>query len=126
MATTAPAGVDLSVVRLVKALRKYCPTDMPVKITVKDMVSLAGQLERNGHSHYELNVDAGTNYVIVLPCGTVYAQRDTLIHEWAHAMVWRESKLEHGPRWGLAYAYAYRVGIEKWRPKKKFSLANLT
>lgn len=29
--------------------------------------------------------------------------RDSLLHEWAHAMAWSE-KEEHGPMWGVCYA----------------------
>ena len=38
---------------------------------------------------------------------------DTLIHEWAHAMVWDSSRDEvygdHGPIWGVAQARCYRA-----------------
>lgn len=45
----------------------------------------------------------------------MHAVIDTLIHEWAHAMVWDASVDErydaHGPIWGVAYARAYRAVV---------------
>jgi len=35
---------------------------------------------------------------------------DTLIHEWAHARAWGRGK-DHGDKWGIEYARAYRVVI---------------
>lgn len=40
--------------------------------------------------------------------------RDSLIHEWAHAMSWTEnsddrSRGDHGPEWGVAFSRAYQA-----------------
>lgn len=35
--------------------------------------------------------------------------RETLCHEWAHALTWDLPGPEHGPQWGVAYAAAYSV-----------------
>lgn len=45
---------------------------------------------------------------------------DTLIHEWAHARAW-PSRSEHGDRWGVEYARAYRVVMESGFPKRGLS-----
>lgn len=41
---------------------------------------------------------------------------DTLIHEWAHALVWEASQdpvyWGHGPIWGVAYARVYREAVQ--------------
>lgn len=52
--------------------------------------------------------------------------RDTLIHEYAHAMVWESTQggpeAHHGPLWGVAYAACYCALMfpkkSKRRPKK--------
>jgi hypothetical protein len=39
---------------------------------------------------------------------------DTLVHEWAHLLVWDAvQESDHGPIWGVAYARCYRAAIEK-------------
>lgn len=46
---------------------------------------------------------------------------DTLIHEWAHAMVWwasREDPPPHDALWGVAYARAYRAAMEGPSPER--------
>lgn len=42
----------------------------------------------------------------------IHAMLDTLIHEWAHAMIWDASQgagAPHGPLWGVAWARCYCV-----------------
>lgn len=45
---------------------------------------------------------------------------ESLIHEWAHAMVWDASKRPedqgHGAMWGVAYSRCYRVLMELINP----------
>jgi len=37
---------------------------------------------------------------------------DTLVHEWAHAMVLDTNDGDHGELWGVAFSRAYRVKLE--------------
>ena len=106
--------MDRSVLRMVKRLERYCPTEIPVKVILKDRAALYGDTDRK-HDHYRVTVEAGVSYVIPLPCGDLHSQKDTLVHEWAHCVAWKADHSElqdHGTAWGLAYATCYRVVIE--------------
>ena len=46
-------------------------------------------------------------------------RKDTLVHEWAHALSWGEEKEHHGPAWGCALSKCYRVAVEGWRPRQR-------
>lgn len=43
---------------------------------------------------------------------------EVVAHEWAHAMSWRSSRIDHGAAWGVAYSRCYRVVVEGWRPRR--------
>ncbi len=56
----------------------------------------------------------GDHYVIVIEVRQDRAAIiDTLVHEWAHAMVWDATdEGHHDALWGVAYARAYRIVLE--------------
>jgi hypothetical protein len=39
---------------------------------------------------------------------------DVFIHEYAHALSWKDDKEDHGESWGIAYAHVYRTLLEHW------------
>lgn len=117
--------MDARVKKAIAALEKYCPTDMTVLVLETKLSDISGDAD-SCKTHYMVRVNQGANYTIALPCGRVDAKLDTLAHEWAHAMVWKSSRLEHGELFGRAYSWAYRVVIENWRPKKRFNPAKMS
>lgn len=116
--------MDARVKKAIATLERYCPTDMPVLVLEQRLSGVAGDTD-SCRTHYMVRVNPGVSYMIALPCGTIDSKLDTLAHEWAHAMVWKSSRLEHGELFGRAYSWAYRVVIERWRPKKRFDPAKM-
>jgi hypothetical protein len=85
-------------------LRTNFITPYPVIVRVADLKKIQGESFRNG-----LNIIIRINKTI-----DPHYQRETLLHEWAHAMTWPNSRLEklgcpdHSDEWGLAHAKVYR------------------
>jgi len=99
----APAGFEPALFqRACEALMEHCPLNAPVRVQVQPLEGYYGRTHWAGQ--YEIAIEGRQPMQGVL---------DTLIHEWAHAMVWDASEDPvyggHGPLWGVAYARAYRV-----------------
>jgi hypothetical protein len=95
-------------------LRAHFATPYPVKVLYmkKDIIDIHDQCKMDGATHLlnneliiELDIRVPERFVI-----------DMMIHEWAHAMDWRttrlektreEQKLVHPPEWGVALAAIY-------------------
>lgn len=103
-----------------QALREECPTAMGFPVTVR-------RTSRVGPCFAWCNTTRdGKGFRIVLRThirdrdGTVrevtfHETRDSLVHEWAHAMAWtpeHPSLTDHSPVWGVKFAEAYRAVIE--------------
>lgn len=65
--------------------------------------------------------ELGKYHIQIVPSQSVRGQQDSLIHEWAHAMVWDASQRSedqgHGALWGVSYARCYRVLLTVIAPK---------
>lgn len=100
-------------------LRERCPVKLPIRVVwsnrmvVSEGKPIAGMIE-----FIDLDDERFSNedhYLI-----TVYARqnrsnlRETLCHEWAHAMSWDEvpGDQDHGFAWGNAYRKCYQAVIE--------------
>ena len=89
-----------------RLLARYCPTDLPVVVRMVDRIKWWADTERR-EGHYVVRLCREMDEATML---------DTLAHEWAHAMTWRKTKIDHGPAWGKAYSRCYRVVVDGWRP----------
>lgn len=83
---------------LARDLRVSVPTLLPVRVKVCD------QLDAWGYASLRKTRGRATGFVIELRRCHLQIMRDTLMHEWAHCLAWREGDLteDHGPEWGLA------------------------
>lgn len=90
---------------LVTALGMDCPLNANA---VMQVLPIEGYL---GLTWWDSEV--GKYRIQIEAAQTMRAIQDSLIHEWAHAMVWdatqRSEDQGHGPMWGVAYARAYRT-----------------
>ncbi len=90
--------------RVANALAEQCPLNAPVRLTVRKIPSYWGYTAWNEAGYYEIHIAGGQ---------PMYALLDTLVHEWAHAMVYDAAQHPdmdlHGPLWGVAWARAYRA-----------------
>lgn len=97
---------------VVADLKKNHPPLVPVRVYLRKIApvhdcvgyTMLKRDRNNRPMHFLIVVDSGHKWTIV---------KDTLIHEWAHAMTWSEHETaeDHGPEWGLAYARLYREFI---------------
>lgn len=98
--------------QMVAKLRREAPPLLPVRVYVRDR--LAGKAwgcatlmvcERNKPRRFVIDVRKSS----------LAMMRDTLLHEWAHALTWAEGAdvgTDHGDPWALAYGRCYRILIE--------------
>jgi hypothetical protein len=105
----APWSFDQAVFnRTFQQLVEDCPLNAPVAVAVKVIdAPVWGQTWWDGAAGvYRIEIEARQSMSGIL---------DTLVHEWAHAMVWdapmAHEEGAHGPLWGVAYAAAYRAGL---------------
>lgn len=96
----------------VRELREIAPTVAPVRVRRRvmsgnDMGNTSAIFDDDGIriQHFCITVDSRLSWE---------ATWGTLIHEWAHAVVWKEGQdvHDHGPDWGIEYARIYRLFIE--------------
>lgn len=87
---------------VVDALHAECPLPSDMFLGIKELEGVWGRTFMSGRF-----------LVIELEARQPFQQLlDTLVHEWAHAMVWEADDADHGPIWGVAWARAYNVGLE--------------
>jgi hypothetical protein len=95
-----------------RALRLECPVDLPVRVRLNHRTTdCYGWTTRTKGG---LSITVCTQYNRRLKCNA-NELRDTLVHEWAHAMVsapCEASEGHHDALWGVAYAKAYRAVVE--------------
>ena len=93
---------------VVRLLLTYCPVDYPVRIEYVRRLSWCADT----HLHRG-------EYVVRIAVGlTPDLEADVIAHEWAHAMAWRKSRIDHGEAWARAYSRCYRVVVDGWRPRR--------
>jgi hypothetical protein len=90
---------------ILRHLGETCPLNANVAVQITPLEGLWGSCSwRPAWGVYHIQID---------PRQPMHAIVETLIHEWAHAMVWdasqREEDDQHGPLWGVAQARAYRA-----------------
>jgi len=88
--------------RMLAWLRREFPLQRPV--TVRRLRLLGDECGTCVLERQRFRLEIASNQ-----CSTL--QRDSLLHEWAHAMTWFGAdavRQFHGPEWGLAYAKLYR------------------
>jgi hypothetical protein len=106
----APAGFEPALFqRACEALMAGCPLNSAVRVQVGALEGYYGRTHWAGQ--YEIEIEGRQPMQGIL---------DTLIHEWAHAMVWDATEDPvyegHGPLWGVAFARAYRVVMAELSP----------
>lgn len=88
-------------------LSKRLPLSAPVVISVGTIDQPAWGLTSWEVDHWVIQLD---------PSGGPEQLRETLIHEWAHALVGAgggPNEDDHGPLWGVMYAACYRCVVER-------------
>lgn len=92
--------------RYVRALRRDCRTSLPVKVRRRNI--RPSEIKEIGYKidGFITSSEDGTHILMILDKQCAYSTLiDTLVHEWAHAMVFPTHK--HGKMWGKAFALAY-------------------
>jgi hypothetical protein len=83
------------------------PLGVDVHISIAPIEQAAWGLTEFEGDHWEIMLD---------PRGGPEQLRETLIHEWAHALVGPGGgpcEDDHGPLWGVMYAACYRCVVER-------------
>lgn len=91
----------------VRRLSDELPLGAPVQLWVGPIDEPAWGLTEFHEDHWLILLD---------PRGGQQLLRDTLIHEWAHALVANGGgpcEDDHGPLWGVMYAACYRCVVER-------------
>lgn len=99
--------------RALRSLRAECPTHYRVRVRLN-------HTNRKLFGWTSVDHDAGTVSITVCTGGrrrgnTPEELRETIVHEWAHAMVMRPhvpGDAAHDAEWGVAYARAYQAAVE--------------
>lgn len=91
--------------KLIVWLRKNFSPHLQCYIRTISLKNLCGQTERKEKK-----------FLIKIHKNQCFALRiDTLIHEWAHALVWfgaETNNEDHSAEWGIQYAKIYRTFLE--------------
>lgn len=98
---------------MVALLRDRVPALLPVRVYLRASLpeNVWGWTELKHSadgkaSHFVIAVRRHQSWVVI---------RDTLLHEWAHAIAWRlehETVCDHDPEWGLALSRCYQETIQ--------------
>lgn len=114
IAEAPPSWDPVEFQQVVMTLAKQCPLNATLHIEIRsleDRWAYTGWNEAKGR--YEIRID---------PAQPMHSLLDSLIHEWAHAMVWdatqREEDERHGPLWGVAWARCYRALLSTYDQEK--------
>lgn len=93
--------------KMLRVLRKRVPPMVPVHTRRRPLKDDLGTCcavwgEENALLRFEITINSSMSWD---------ATWQVLIHEWGHALAWREGHErcdDHGPEWGLACALIYR------------------
>ena len=104
-------AVPAPVRRALRRLERYCPLDRPARLyLLRQWPGYWGQTwAKRGERHLE---------AYLCPPAWSDVTVDTVFHEWAHAMCWSLTRVDHGEVWGSAYSRCYRVVVEGWQPDR--------
>jgi hypothetical protein len=90
-------------VRCVEGLAQNAPVNGSVHIRLCIIEGPYLGLTRKAQDGYDVQIEARQSMSGIL---------DTLIHEWAHCMVWGASQINsHDDIWGVAFSTAYRATL---------------
>lgn len=96
--------------RMVKALRRESPALLPVRVYRRPLTDCLG------YTSLSFKDGKPSHFVIVVHEPMAWqATWQVLIHEWAHAIAWREGHetvCDHDPEWALALSRIYQEHIE--------------
>jgi hypothetical protein len=98
--------------KMVRELRKKLPPLLPVRVYRRPMVS--GFLGETVLVYKDDGKPCHFRIAVHTPLAWQAAWQ-ILIHEWAHAIAWREgheSVQDHDPEWALALSRVYQVTME--------------
>ena len=98
--------------KALRALRAECPTDIPIRVRLNH--TSTASFGWTSKTKRGLTITVCTRYSTGRRC-TDAELRDTIVHEWAHAMVsapCTPGEGFHDALWGVAYAQAYRAAVE--------------
>lgn len=115
--------VDQKFRLVVHILRKYFPTEHPIRVRRLDNEKMAcgGYTYKDAPWGYcrLVNEDRPVTakvkryFLIQLNNKAVWqTMLETLMHEWAHALTWRSQNTDHGDLFARAYGSIYRTLIE--------------
>ena len=98
--------------KALRALRAECPVDLPIRIRLHHRPSRIFGWTTRTPKGYSITICTrhGDGASI-----TKHELKETIIHEWAHAMTGTTCTgevMEHDALWGVAYATAYRATVE--------------
>jgi predicted SprT family Zn-dependent metalloprotease len=96
---------------MLKRLRASAPPLLPVRVYVRDRLG-----DALGDTSLERKGKRPSHFVIRIRRASLQVMRDTLLHEWAHAIAWRdghETVCDHDPEWALAYSRVYQLIVEQ-------------
>lgn len=96
---------------MVARLRAELPPLLPVRVYLRDRINEDGWL---GSCSLKIRDMRPTHFIIEIRKGSNQTIVDTLMHEWAHAIAWREghaTTCDHDPEWALAYSRVYQLLI---------------
>jgi len=99
--------------QMVAKLRREAPPLLPARVFVREKI--AGRLLG---STSLVTCDRGKplRFVIEVRRSSTDMMRDTLLHEWAHALTWsvgEQTHTDHSDPWALAYGRCYRIIVEQ-------------
>jgi hypothetical protein len=89
---------------LIRLLRRDAPPLLPIRVYVRDKVG-DGWLGATTVKYDER--DRPKHFMVEIRKSVGAVMRDTVLHEWAHAVAWREGHetvCDHDPEWALAYS----------------------
>lgn len=96
---------------VIRYLTEHAPLNAPAMIQVR-------LIEEPVWGRCSWRADLGAYLIEIEAAQPYHAILDTLIHEWAHAMVWDASPIAceagdaaHGPLWGVAQARVYVLAL---------------
>ncbi len=95
-------------VSVLEYLQEELPCSYPARVRI---MQLEGEY---GYCDVRKNKD-GEHYFLIVVCKGMdfLLSKDTLLHEYAHALCWESCPDEepHGPEWGVAFSRVYRTAI---------------
>jgi len=99
---------------LVALLREKCPTALPLRVRVRARVLIDGEEHAGAQWTARDRKDRPVRLEIAVAEASWAVMKDTLLHEWAHALSdpLGTARRKHGIRWGCAMSRVYSAAVE--------------